>query len=184
MLPTHVLAFIEEAVGPVHSAVDCSWPRENSRVWRIVAGREERTWYVKQHPTPKFHAREVEAYTRWTSALGPGRVPELQAASTDLAAILVTEVPGFSPYHHKPSADEECQIHRQLGELLGAFHHSGPPRSPVGPSPVLGKVQRHLTAAEPHLTPEAVDHSPRRAGTVAARPHPRRRPDPKHDLEP
>jgi hypothetical protein len=168
VLSAQVLTFAEEAVGSVHSAVDCSWPRENSRVWRIIAGPEKRTWYVKQHPTPKFHAREVDAYTRWAPALGPGRVPELQAASTDLAAVLLTALSGINLHHHELPPEEEREVHLQLGVLLRAFHSSGPPCPPEDARPILGKIERHLTASELHLTPEVADLVTRMATRLAA----------------
>lgn len=76
-LPT----FAERNVGRIRSAEDCSRPRANFQVWRTTAGNRERTWYLKQDPGAKFHAREVHAYVHRTTALGQGRLPGRHAAN-------------------------------------------------------------------------------------------------------
>lgn len=153
VLPAQLLAFAEQNVGQVHEAVDCSWPRENSRVWKITAGRLARTWYLKQHPTVTFHAREMHAYARWTTALGPGRAPELHAASPALTAVILTTLPGINPHHHELSTEDEREIHRQLGQLLHSLHHCEPQRPPTFHNPPLDQLLRRFDTAGPHLTP-------------------------------
>jgi hypothetical protein len=58
-LPAPLLTFAEQNVGRVHGVIDGSGLRENCRVWRLTAGQLRGTWYLKQHPGVKFHAREV-----------------------------------------------------------------------------------------------------------------------------
>jgi hypothetical protein len=56
-----------------------------------VAGhsRTGSTWYVKTHPSERFHQREVTAYREWTPALGH-RASRLVAADPGHMAVVVT----------------------------------------------------------------------------------------------
>ncbi|MEE4543960.1 aminoglycoside phosphotransferase family protein [Streptomyces sp. V4-01] len=151
-LSRELWVFAEQQVGQIHNVEDCSGPRENSRVWRITAGRHHRTSYLKQHPSPTFHAREVQAYAHWTPALPHDQAPQLLAADPALSAMLLTALPGITPDQHSLPIEDEQEIHRQLGLLLAAFHHSQPRRPPTQDHPDLGSLQRHLAAASPYLT--------------------------------
>ncbi|MFC4035880.1 aminoglycoside phosphotransferase family protein [Streptomyces polygonati] len=170
VLPPPLLAFAERHVGTVLSVTDSSGPRDNSRVWRITAGHPERSWYLKQHPGAKFHAREVHAYAHWTPALEPGGAPELLAAEVELLAVILTALPGVNPRHHDLPPADEREIHRQLGLLLHAFHHSAPRRPAEPDSRLPDNVQRHLTTASGHLDPEDVQLIGRLAARLATLP--------------
>jgi len=91
-------------------------------VWEVCASGRQR-WFVKQHAGPRLHRREVDAYQKWTIALGPGRTPDLVAAEAATQTILVTAVPGHSLNSLRLPADQERKAYEQAGELL-ARHHS------------------------------------------------------------
>ncbi|WP_326806804.1 phosphotransferase [Streptomyces sp. NBC_01775] len=149
---TAVREFAERAVGPVATWTDTSWSRETSQVWR-ASGRAGGTWYVKVHAGDRFHGREVTAYRTWIPHLGAA-VPRLVAADAQLRAIVVTAVPG-RPLHgavHPP--EEQQRLFRRIGALASAIHRSAsshPAAADHGPN--LGKVDRHLRGARPHLGP-------------------------------
>ncbi|GAA2255658.1 hypothetical protein GCM10010430_44340 [Kitasatospora cystarginea] len=143
-------SFAERAVGPLTAVTDTSWTRPASRVWRLT-GPGGGTWYLKQHPTPKFHDREVTAYRTWTGALH-NRAPRLVAADTDLQAVVTTALPGHLLHGLPLTPRQELAVHRQLGQLARAFHTSAPVRPGDHPPAALEKLDRHLNAARPHLT--------------------------------
>ena len=151
--PWSLITFAEQNLGQLHQILDCSGPRENSRVWRVTAGRSNRNWYLKQHPSVKFHAREAAAYARWAPALGPGRAPELRAANPALSAIILSELPGMPVCGQNLSSQDEHEIHRQLGQLLSAFHRSAPQQRSPFTTPMLARVRRHVISAAPALAP-------------------------------
>jgi hypothetical protein len=63
----------QQAVGEIISVADRSWPRENSAVWEITTVTA-RKYFVKRHPSPRFHKREVIAYQEIVPFLGGGRL--------------------------------------------------------------------------------------------------------------
>ncbi|MFD5629985.1 phosphotransferase [Streptomyces sp. NPDC127072] len=105
-------------------------------VWEVKGSGGER-WYAKQHVGPKLHRREVDAYQKWTVALGADRAPELIAADTQTRTILVTAVPGRSLDTLRLPAEQERAVYEQAGELLA----------------------RHHTAAADELTPAATEEA-------------------------
>lgn len=149
-MPPQLRAFAENNVGLLAEATDCSWPVDRSKVWRITNWRGT-TWYLKQHPSVKLHAREVHAYARWTVALGPGRAPDLLAADPGLSAIIVSSVAGDVVSSRKLPEPDELEVHRQLGELLRALHTAEPERPAIMNSPSPDLLERKLELARPHL---------------------------------
>jgi hypothetical protein len=108
-IPPPLADLAQQAVGAITSAVDRSWPRENSAVWEITTAAH-RQYFVKQHPSPRFHQREVTAYQKLVPSLGPGRAPELITADQNLAAIVITGLPGqvVKASHFRPSRSWRC----------------------------------------------------------------------------
>ncbi|WP_328971575.1 MULTISPECIES: phosphotransferase [Streptomyces] len=147
-LPHHLRVFAERAVGRITGAEDVSWVRTGSRVWRIT-GAGGGTWYLKRHRGAKFHDREVAALRFWAGVLG-AKAPRLVAVDTPARAVVITALTG-RPLHGtalEPAA--EAQVQHGLGQLVAALHRATPTQ-PAGPSPALGKVERHLKAAGPYL---------------------------------
>ncbi|MFJ3832287.1 phosphotransferase [Streptomyces sp. NPDC090046] len=150
-LPCLLREFAERTVGPITEAVDVSWARPGSRVWRIT-GSGGGTWYLKRHRAVGFHTREVAAYRMWAPALGH-HAPRLIAADTATRAVVITALAGRSPHGMVLDPAVEVRVQRELGRLAAALHHCAPdePNEPVSPDPASGKVLRHLEAARPHL---------------------------------
>ncbi|MFD7323939.1 phosphotransferase [Streptomyces sp. NPDC059875] len=145
-----VHAFAEQAVGQIAAWTDVSWAREESRVWR-ADGVEEGEWYVKIHQNARFHRREVAALRGWVPALGAA-APRLVAADAELRAVVLTAVGGRSLHGAVYSPEQQRRIFHRIGQLAAAIHHSAPSRPAAGILP-LGKLERHLAGALPHLAP-------------------------------
>lgn len=99
-------------------------PRADSlrvSVWEIE-GRDGSRWFAKQHAGPKLHRREVDAYRKWTGALGPDRAPSLVASDSEALTVLVTAVPGRSLDRLRLPAEQEREAYRQAGLLLARQH--------------------------------------------------------------
>lgn len=90
-------------------------------VWEINGPGGE-WWFAKLHAGPKLHQREVNAYQKWTVALGVDRAPGLVAADTRTRSILVTGVPGRGLDTLRLPAEQERVAYEEAGELLARFH--------------------------------------------------------------
>ncbi|MEW2626023.1 phosphotransferase [Streptomyces sp. NPDC048106] len=148
-VPQEVCAFAEHAVGRITNWTDVSWSREESRVWR-ARGAEDDTWYVKIHQNTRFHQREVAALRGWAPFLGPA-APRLVAADAHLRAVVLTAVGGRSLHGATYPPEQQRRIFHRIGQLAAAIHTSAPPHPAATLS--LGKLERHLDGARPHLAP-------------------------------
>ncbi|TWV34742.1 phosphotransferase [Streptomyces misionensis] len=149
-VPQEVRAFAEHAVGRITNWTDVSWGREESRVWR-ARGAECGEWYVKIHQNNRFHQREVAALRGWVPFLGPA-APRLVAADAQLRAVVLTAVGGRSLHGATYPPEQQRHIFHRIGQLAAAIHTSAPPHPAAGTLP-LGKLERHLDGARPHLAP-------------------------------
>ncbi|MFK0119291.1 phosphotransferase [Streptomyces sp. NPDC090994] len=145
-----VRAFAQQAVGRITAWTDASWAREESRVWRAV-GTEGGEWYVKIHQNDRFHRREVDAFRSWVPVLGAA-APRLVAADPTLRAVVLTAVGGRTLHGAVHSPEQQRLIFHRIGQLAAAIHHSAPPQPTTDGLP-LGKLERHLAGALPHLDP-------------------------------
>ncbi|MFB9831011.1 aminoglycoside phosphotransferase family protein [Actinoallomurus acaciae] len=135
---------MQQAVGEITSVADRSWPRDNSAVWEITTAAS-RQYFVKRHPSPQFHEREVTAYDEVVPSLGYGRAPELIAADQDLAAIVISGLPGEVLKGLSLSPSMELEAYRQAGWLLRRIHDV-----PITVPGVRG-VRRVVERCEEHL---------------------------------
>jgi Ser/Thr protein kinase RdoA (MazF antagonist) len=154
-LPQHLASFAAENAGTTVTAIDRSWQRDNSNVWELISGSGSR-FYLKQHPTSRFHEREVTAYRLWVPHLGPGRAPVLLAADASLRAIVITALPGQMARdlqgHHA-----ETETHRQAGTLLRRMHEATPPgTADKGTDRIATRAEEHLVRARGLLEPREV----------------------------
>ncbi|MET9550984.1 phosphotransferase [Streptomyces sp. NPDC006627] len=140
--------FTERAIGRITAWTDVSWAREESRVWR-ARGAEGGTWYVKIHQNDRFHQREVAALRGWVPGIGPA-APRLVAADAQLRAVVLTTVGGRSLHGATYAPEQQRHIFHRIGQLAATIHTSAPPRPAASGLP-LGKVERHLNGARPHL---------------------------------
>ncbi|MFJ1756461.1 NUDIX domain-containing protein [Kitasatospora sp. NPDC088134] len=166
-----VREFTERAVGRLSSWTDVSWARPGSRVWRAEGGQGGR-WYVKVHRSASFHAREVEAYRSWVPGLGAA-APRLVAADAGLLAVVVTALPGTSLHGAVHTPEQQRAVLRRIGALAAAIHRPAPAAGPDQTLPVaLGKLERHLDGARPHLAPGDEDAVRALAARAALLPQP------------
>ncbi|MFK0113837.1 aminoglycoside phosphotransferase family protein [Streptomyces sp. NPDC091217] len=90
-------------------------------LWEVKGPGGER-WFGKLHAAAKLHQREVDAYRKWTSALGSDRAPGLVAADARTSTVLVTAVPGQGLDTLRLPAEQERAAYEQAGALLACFH--------------------------------------------------------------
>ncbi|MEV7794123.1 phosphotransferase [Streptomyces sp. NPDC087512] len=163
-----VVEFAERAVGRITTWTDTSWARENSLVWR-ARGLHGGTWYVKVHPSERFHGREVRGLRTWAPELGAA-APRLVAADETLRAVVLTAVPGRPLHGTALTPRQERLVFRRIGALARRIHRSRPARpAPAGSGPAIAKADRHLAAARALLRPgdeEFVRDLVRRAGRL------------------
>lgn len=147
-MPPPLVDMVQQAVGEIASVADRSWPRENSAVWEITTAAPRRC-FVKRHPSPRFHEREVTAYQQIVPSLGRGGAPELIAADQDLAAIVITGLPGEIVKRLSLSLSMELEAYRQAGGLLRRIHNV-PITAPglQGIERVVGRCEEHLRRAD------------------------------------
>lgn len=150
-LPAPLADMARRAVGTISSVMDRSWPRENSTVWEITA--PGRRCFIKQHPSARFHDREVTAYRQVVSSLGQGRAPELIASDRGLMAMVITGLPGQVLRDLSLPAATEVEAYRQAGQLLRRIHDVPIAVDGVqGIDRAAGRCEEHLHRADGLLT--------------------------------
>ncbi|MFE4664599.1 aminoglycoside phosphotransferase family protein [Streptomyces sp. NPDC056716] len=124
-MPDDLRRWVTGRLPGMKGAVDVSWPRGNSRVWRITAGQD--TAFVKLSPTPGDWEREQRGYAYAAGFLREHEAPRLLAVDEGLRAVLTSHLPGRIVRGLELAADEERRIHELAGRLLGRWHgHSAP----------------------------------------------------------
>ncbi|MFC5227999.1 aminoglycoside phosphotransferase family protein [Streptomyces fimbriatus] len=73
------------------------------------------------------------------------------ATNEELRAIVMTAVPGRSLHGAVHPPAEQRRIFHHIGRLAAAIHRSASAQPGTGSTPPLGKWERHLVAARPHL---------------------------------
>jgi hypothetical protein len=111
--------------GMVGEPDDVSWPRGNSRVWRVATGTD--VAFVKLSPSTQDYDREVRGYAYAACALAPHEAPRLLASDPDLQAIITSPQPGHVVRGLSLEAEEERRVYELAGRLLRRWHdHSDP----------------------------------------------------------
>ena len=145
-------------------------------VWEIHGPAGER-WFAKQHAGPKLHRREVDAYRKWTVALGSDRAPELVSSDVESRAILVTGVPGLGLDTLRLPADQETKAYKQAGELLARLHTSASDEPSTGApeeawearvAKQCARAARYVPQHDLALVRALTEHAPARLPCVAA----------------
>lgn len=167
-IPPALAALAQQAAGEITSVTDRSWPRENSAVWEVRTATRRR-YFVKRHPSPRFHQREVAAYQEIVPSLGWARAPELIAADQNLTAIVITGLPGQVVKGLALSPTTELQVHREAGKLLRRIHNV-PITVPgtQGTERVIERCEEHLHRADGLLSARQVAFVRACAGTLSA----------------
>lgn len=158
-VPDDLLAWVADHLPGVEQAGDVSWPRENSRVWRVAAS--SMVAFVKLSPTRADYEREVIGYDFTARALARHEAPRLLAADPALLAILTSSLPGRVVRGLPLEPAAEHRVHALAGKLLRRWHDRSTAateqdRRAVGAS-IRGQAQeaacclQHIGA---HLNPE------------------------------
>ncbi|WP_075739084.1 aminoglycoside phosphotransferase family protein [Streptomyces acidiscabies] len=136
------LDLARRAVGVVGVVADPSLP---PRLLRLVdtGGRH---YLAKQHTQPDRYAHEVRAYLSWTRHLA-GHVAELTAHDDNTHALLLTALPGDNAATVEPTPEDEEQLHRAAGSVLGALHRATSAGSTTGTG-LAGRLRGWITRTE------------------------------------
>ncbi|MFJ3877153.1 phosphotransferase [Streptomyces sp. NPDC090077] len=102
-------------------------------------------------PGRRADGRALPEARSWVSGLGPS-APRLVAADPTLRAVVLTAVGGRTLHGAVHPPEQQRRIFHRIGQLAAAVHHSARPR-PAAHGLPLGKVERHLAGALPHLAP-------------------------------
>ncbi|MFJ2584971.1 phosphotransferase [Streptomyces sp. NPDC087538] len=99
----------------------------------------------------------AQAKTRWRLA---GRAGALRGPAPvgpvdeKLRAVVLTSVPGRLLHGAVLSPGQQRDVFQQIGALARRVHQASAPwPASEGSGPAVGKAERHLTAARPHLAP-------------------------------
>lgn len=125
LLPDDLLAWIGRHLRGVEQATDVSWPRGDSRVWRVAAGPT--VVFVKLSPTATDYHREVRGYDFTARALADHQAPRLLATNPDLMAIMSSPLPGRVVRGLPLQPGVEHRVHALAGELLRRWHDRSSP---------------------------------------------------------
>ncbi|MGW4694085.1 aminoglycoside phosphotransferase family protein [Kitasatospora cineracea] len=118
--PPELLAWAAAHLPGPAAAVDCSWPRATSRVWRI--GGPDGGAFVKISPDEGAFAREVAGYAHAARFLPEQQTPRLLASEPRLRALLSTALPGRVVRDLPLERGAELRLHQDAGRLLRHWH--------------------------------------------------------------
>lgn len=158
-LPDEIDSWLKGQLGQFSVLADASWPRPNSRVWRVrLRGRDA---FVKISPDDDSFRREQCALT---TAVPRSRIdaPALIAAAPELRTLVMSEVPGQVVRTLTPPLEPtaERDVHHRAGVALAALHRQV--QRPIGPVESAERLDQLLSAA---VKREAM------SGSVLARAH-------------
>ncbi|WP_433464011.1 hypothetical protein [Spirillospora sp. CA-128828] len=119
-LPADLHRWLADHLPDVAATTDASWPRTESRVWRLEASTT--TAYVKISPSADSYTREMNAYQHAAAALDHDEAPQLIATDPDLRAILTAALSGSVVRDLSLAPAAEVQVHQLAGRLLRRWH--------------------------------------------------------------
>ncbi|KNE83325.1 aminoglycoside phosphotransferase family protein [Streptomyces xinghaiensis] len=102
------------------AVTDVSWPRGDSRVWRLRADHGE--VFVKLYPSIEKYEREVQGCEHATRALAADEAPRLLASDPDRPAVVLSALSGHVVRGLPLKQAEERHVHRLAGDLLRRWH--------------------------------------------------------------
>lgn len=152
-LPEEIDSWLSNEIGQFSILADTSWPRPNSRVWRIRL--PDRDAFVKISPGDDSFRREHHALT---TAVPRSRIdaPALIAAAPALRTLVMSEVPGRVVRTLTPPLEPtvERDVHHRAGRALAALHRQIPRLIDPGETPrrlahLLGAAVEREAAGRP-----------------------------------
>ncbi|MFF4410399.1 aminoglycoside phosphotransferase family protein [Streptomyces sp. NPDC001404] len=139
-LPPDVRQWVARHLPDVDTVTDASWPRGDSRIWRVTTG--EAAAFVKLYPGPEKYAREVRGCQHAARALAADEAPRLLASEPGLPAVITSALPGRVVRGLSLEAVEERRVHQLAGQLLRRWHDHPEPV----PAPVHAGIMASVTA--------------------------------------
>jgi Ser/Thr protein kinase RdoA (MazF antagonist) len=109
------------------AVTDSSWPRGDSRVWRVRADHGE--VIVKLYPSIEKYEREVKGSEHATRALVDTEAPRLLASDPQRLAVALSALPGRVVRGLPLDRAEEQRVHLLAGDLLRRWHDTDEPIS-------------------------------------------------------
>ncbi|MFJ2419162.1 aminoglycoside phosphotransferase family protein [Streptomyces brevispora] len=160
------------------AVTDASWPRGDSRVWRVRADHGE--VFVKLYPSTEKYEREVKGCEHATRALAAGEAPRLLARTPQLPAVVLSALPGRVVRGLPLEQAEEQNVHRLAGSLLRRWHDTPEPISDLEhqrimaavtaqadeAAMILDRIGDQLSPAEQDLVRSAAHNLPRLAQSL------------------
>ncbi|MEV7087991.1 aminoglycoside phosphotransferase family protein [Streptomyces sp. NPDC093085] len=174
--PSDLREWVTTNLNGLDGVTDVSWPRGNSRVWRVTAGPNAA--FVKLSPSELDFDREIVGYAYAAQVLDDREAPRLLAAHPGLRAIMSSPLPGKVVRELPLDKGAESRVYEDAGRLLRRWHdHSGLPseddRQAVGTAmreqadeaaACLRSTAEHLNADELALVEAASKELPELAG--------------------
>ncbi|MEV7683430.1 aminoglycoside phosphotransferase family protein [Streptomyces sp. NPDC088341] len=129
-IPPDLLRWATDQLPGLDQVTDVSWPRADSRVWRVTAGAE--VAFVKLSPSTGDYEREIRGYAYAARVLAPHEAPRLLAADPGLQTIMTSPQPGRVVRNLPLQPEEERHVHELAGRLLRRWHDHSDPASESG----------------------------------------------------
>ncbi|MCA1220025.1 aminoglycoside phosphotransferase family protein [Streptomyces sp. 8L] len=120
------------------AVTDASWPRGDSRVWRVQADHGE--VFVKLYPSTEQYEREVKGCEHVARALATDEAPRLLARDPERPAVVLSALPGRVVRGLPLEQAEEQQVHRLAGDLLRRWHDAPEPISDLEHRRIMASV--------------------------------------------
>ncbi|MDX3367442.1 aminoglycoside phosphotransferase family protein [Streptomyces sp. ME02-6987-2C] len=138
-LPPDLHQWVTRHVAGMDTATvtDASWPRGESRVWRLRADHGEA--FVKLYPSTEKYEREVKGCEHAARALADTEAPHLLSSDPQRPAVVLSGLPGRVVRGLPLDQTEEQQVHRLAGDLLRRWH--------VADEPISGREHQRIMEA-------------------------------------
>ncbi|MEH6373911.1 aminoglycoside phosphotransferase family protein [Streptomyces sp. KLMMK] len=136
-LPRELRHWVARHLPGLDTVTDTSWPRGDSRIWRVTTGVADA--FVKLYPGPEKFAREVQGCEHAARALAPHEAPRLLASNPGLPAVITSALPGHVVRGLPLQEAEERRVHHLAGQLLRRWHNH--------PEPVPASMHASITAS-------------------------------------
>ncbi|MEU3975180.1 phosphotransferase enzyme family protein [Streptomyces bacillaris] len=139
-LPPDLHQWVARHVSGMDTAAvaDASWPRGDSRVWKVRTGHNE--VFVKLYPSTEKYEREVMGCEHATRALAADEAPRLLATDPERPAVILSALPGRVVRGLPLEQAEEQQVHRLAGDLLRRWHDAPEPISDIEHQRIMASV--------------------------------------------
>ncbi|MEV0442943.1 aminoglycoside phosphotransferase family protein [Streptomyces spectabilis] len=120
------------------AVTDASWPRGDSRVWRVSADHGE--VFVKLYPSTEKYEREVKGCAHAVRTLAANEAPRLLASDPQRPAVVLSALPGRVVRGLPLEQAEEQHVHRLAGDLLRRWHKVPEPISDLEHERIMASV--------------------------------------------